>query len=241
MFDLGELYKPFPRDAIHWRAARLTKNKDKAQALAYLDARDVMGRLDRVCGPMNWQDEYEETAAGRVLCNLSVRINDEWITKTDGAGNTDYEGEKGAISGAFKRAAVKFGIGRYLYDLDAPWVPCEVTDKGQFRKFTEDPWKFVRSVAHVDIQSDDSPTAFSDSILRDFDPKAPNIVKARAVADALIKQWERKPTLKQLHNEWDRRQPDLSRLERFEDEHRRVTAAFETREVELQPAQEAAE
>jgi len=49
----------------------------------------------------------------------------EWIWKADGAGDTDVEAEKGAISDAFKRAAVKWGVGRYLYDLDSPWVALE--------------------------------------------------------------------------------------------------------------------
>jgi hypothetical protein len=35
------------------------------------------------------------------------------------------EAEKGALSDAFKRAAVRWGIGRYLYDTDSPWVAIE--------------------------------------------------------------------------------------------------------------------
>jgi hypothetical protein len=46
----------------------------------------------------------------------------EWVWKANGAGNSDVEAEKGACSDAFKRAAVLWGIGRYLYDLDSPWV-----------------------------------------------------------------------------------------------------------------------
>ena len=52
---------------------------------------------------------------GRTVCELSLKINGVWITKTDGAGDTNIEGEKGGLSDAFKRAAVKFGVGRYLY------------------------------------------------------------------------------------------------------------------------------
>jgi hypothetical protein len=33
--------------------------------------------------------------------------------------------QKGSYSDAFKRAAVKWGVGRYLYALDAPWVDIE--------------------------------------------------------------------------------------------------------------------
>lgn len=128
-FDPAALAAPFPPEAIHWRAQSVSKkNPDapKAMALAYIDARDVMARLDEVCGPANWQDSYTETAKGRLLCTLSIRIDGEWIGKSDGAGNTDVEGDKGAISDSLKRAAVKWGIGRYLYDMPTPWVRCDL-------------------------------------------------------------------------------------------------------------------
>src|SRR4029077_16180461 len=35
---------------------------------------------------------------------------------------TDMEADKGALSDAFKRAAVRWGIGRYLYEVKAPWL-----------------------------------------------------------------------------------------------------------------------
>ena len=86
----------------------------------YIDARSVMKRLDDVVGMANWQTKVTETRSGtRVLCELSVRIDGEWITKTDGSGDTDFEAEKGAISRALCRAATHFGIGRYLYNPNA--------------------------------------------------------------------------------------------------------------------------
>lgn len=127
MFD--RLSAPFPADVVHWRAQTLTKDKTKALALAYLDARDVMDRLDEVVGPEGWSDSFHETERGRVICTLSIRNNEgAWIAKSDGAGDTAVEGEKGGISDAFKRAGVKWGIGRYLYDLDKVWAPCELYD-----------------------------------------------------------------------------------------------------------------
>ena len=120
-----DLSKPFEPDKVHWRVGSTTKDKSKGLALAYVDARDVMERLDEVCGPDGWSDSYKETAKGRLICTIRVKIGDAWVSKSDGAGNTDVEGDKGAISDAFKRAAVKWGVGRYLYDLDSPWVPIE--------------------------------------------------------------------------------------------------------------------
>lgn len=119
------LAEPFDPAIVSWRVGPTTKDKTKGMALAYIDARDVMRRLDEVCGPENWQDEYPWSDGKRVVCRIGVKIGDEWIWKTDGAGDTDTEGEKGALSDAFKRSAVKWGIGRYLYDVDSPWVQIE--------------------------------------------------------------------------------------------------------------------
>lgn len=145
MIDFAALAAPFPRDAVHWRGQKLTFKKDKALALAYLDARDVMDRLDDIAGPGNWQDTYAETPRGRVVCTIAIKVGDEWVAKSDGAGDTDVEGEKGGISDAFKRAAVKWGIGRYLYRMGQTWVPCDIGENGKFKSFTDDPWKYVRN------------------------------------------------------------------------------------------------
>lgn len=139
----NELKKPFPEGAIHWRVGSTNKKKmeretndkfakaTKGLPLAYIDARDVMDRLDFVLGFDGWEDSYVETAKGRVICTLALVIGDKVVIRSDGAGDTGTEGEKGAISDALKRAAVKFGIGRYLYGLGGQWV-----DLDQYGKFT---------------------------------------------------------------------------------------------------------
>lgn len=127
--NLSDLHKPFPPEAVSWRVGSTTKNKSKGLALAYIDARDVMKRIDEVCGAHGWQDRYEFHGT-RTICYLSIRIGDEWITKADGAGDSDVEAEKGSISDAFKRAAVKWGVGRYLYDLESPWVELDTKTVG---------------------------------------------------------------------------------------------------------------
>jgi hypothetical protein len=126
----NQLSAPFPGSSVRWRIGRKSKKGDKAMPLAYIDARDVMDRLDAVVGPANWQTTITETARGRVLCGLSIRVDAEWVTKSDGAGETQVEGEKGAISDAIKRSAVHWGIGRYLYSMEAPWM--EINQYGQF-------------------------------------------------------------------------------------------------------------
>ncbi len=117
--DISKLYRPFPVESIHWRVGATTKEKDKGIALAYLDARDVMQRLDDVCG-VNWQCRY--TATNPAVCEIGIKIDGEWLWRANGAGATDVEADKGALSDAFKRAAVLWGIGRYLYGLSNDWV-----------------------------------------------------------------------------------------------------------------------
>jgi hypothetical protein len=123
------LAAPFSASDLEWRAGAVNKEKTRALALAYITSRAVMDRLDRVVGPANWRDEYRPGPDGGLICGLSLRVEGEWITKWDGAENTLFEEVKGGLSGAFKRAAVKWGIGRYLYRLPSVWVPCAVAGK----------------------------------------------------------------------------------------------------------------
>jgi len=120
--ELQDLQAPFPPNEIEWRAGATNNDKTSALALAYLTSRAVMDRLDNVCGPDGWHDEYKTGPAGGVTCGISINTANGWITKWDGADNTQVEGTKGGLSDSFKRAGVKWGIGRYLYKLPAQWV-----------------------------------------------------------------------------------------------------------------------
>ena len=127
--DLTKLREPFPPADIEWRVAQSGKNAKGVwcKVLAYMTARAVMDRFDDVCGPENWRNEFKEAPGGGVLCGLSIRIGDEWVTKWDGAQQTDIEAVKGGLSGATKRAAVQWGCGRYLYHLPETWADTSTT------------------------------------------------------------------------------------------------------------------
>lgn len=118
--DFQALAAPFAVNDVEWRVGKTGKD-NKAMALAYVDARVVMERLDKVVGPAHWGATYSH-AETKTICELSIFCDDQWVTKANGAGDTSFEKEKGACSDAFKRAAVLWGIGRYLYNLDTPWV-----------------------------------------------------------------------------------------------------------------------
>lgn len=87
--------------------------------LSYITARTVMNRLDTVLGPESWWDSYEASEKS-VLCRLTIRLPDgQELTKADAGGYAGMadsgDDDKSGYSDAFKRAAVKFGIGRHLY------------------------------------------------------------------------------------------------------------------------------
>lgn len=150
----------FPRDAIHWRSQKLTQSGNKALALAYLDARDVQDRLDQVCTPAGWRNTVTETQKGRVLSTIEILIDGQWVGKCDGAGDTAVEGEKGGISDAFKRSAVLWGIGRYLYRLPTVWAPCKSREHPQgsgkryFSEWIGSPWDQVPNTWKASTYSD---------------------------------------------------------------------------------------
>jgi len=125
---------PFPANVVSWRIGRKAKDGKSAILLAYIDARDVMERLDRACGFENWQCRYNLADSGVLICELGIRINGEWLWHANGAGDTKVEAEKGKCSDAFKRAAVLWGIGRYLYGLATPRVAID-----QWGKWAQDP------------------------------------------------------------------------------------------------------
>ena len=137
--DLKALADPFPASDIEWRLQQAGEKNGKvwARVLAYITNRAIMQRLDDVCGPENWRNEYRHGPDGAVLCGISVLVprqsgadasREEWVTKWDGAENTDIEAVKGGLSNAMKRAAVQWGIGRYLYDLEEGFAV--VSDNG---------------------------------------------------------------------------------------------------------------
>jgi hypothetical protein len=126
MFE--KLKSPFAPTDIEWRiqgTPREYSGDYKAMILPYITNRAVMDRLDSVVGHQNWKNEFSAGPIGGVMCGLSIRVDGEWITKHDGADQTDVEAIKGGYSDAMKRVAVEWGIGRYLYNLPKYFVKVE--------------------------------------------------------------------------------------------------------------------
>lgn len=125
---LNALKNPFDPKFIKVRVGATSKDKKKGIALFYVDAREVMKRLDEVCGMDGWARKETETAHG-CICELSIRMPystngvEKWVTKSDVGEFSKTAELKGASSDSFKRAAVNFGIGRYLYYIPNQWFP----------------------------------------------------------------------------------------------------------------------
>lgn len=130
-----EFGKPFAACDVSWKLQLTNKEKTSGLAVPYLDARAIADRLDAVVGQTGWKDEYrpwhnyvtKKEQKFAQLCTIYIYDEElkEWIGKTDGAEDSDIEPIKGGLSDAFKRAAVRWNIGRYLYRFDPVWVGIE--------------------------------------------------------------------------------------------------------------------
>lgn len=141
MCDLNKkLQAPFPAKDIEWRIGRSGEKNGNiwATALAYVSNRAIQARLDEVFGLFGWRNEYKEWHNDSQICGISVWDDEkkQWVTKWDGADNTNFEGTKGGLSDSMKRAAVQLGIGRYLYKLPETFVET-TTDKNSMWNYAK--------------------------------------------------------------------------------------------------------
>lgn len=120
--------------------------------VSYIDARAVMDLLDDVIGPENWQCKYQEHA-GVVYCSVGIDIDGQgWIWKEDAGAESKMEAEKGQASDAFKRAAVRWGVGRFLYDMDEVKLK-SVSAGGKFFPADNNGKRIYNLTAHIEAMS----------------------------------------------------------------------------------------
>lgn len=136
--DLKKLQTKVP---AQWRVQSFSKNKPQGQCVAYIDSRDVMKILDEAVGADNWQDDYK-VVNNLLMAGIGINCGGQWVWKWDTGSESNMEAEKGHVSDSFKRAAVKWGVGRFLYDMPIQYVtanevktqnnfPYPVDEKGQ--------------------------------------------------------------------------------------------------------------
>lgn len=143
-----QLAAPFDIHEVKWKPQAIKDGTGKAVMVCFVDARVVMERLDEVFGPDGWSTSYRVVGNSSVECTLSVRFPDTntWVSKADVGGESDQKDDtdrmKSAYSDALKRAAVQFGIGRYLYRAGIVWVDydeqrrrCALTNEQLTKKY----------------------------------------------------------------------------------------------------------
>jgi hypothetical protein len=136
------LAEPFEPRQVKWLPKVV--RQDSALGMPYVDSRTVMDRLDAVLGMENWQDSYDFLPDRAVMCRLAVRLpgTAEWITKSDVGTESEQPDQgdrsKSAVSDALKRAAVHWGVARYLYRVPSVWARYDAKKK-QFSEIPQLP------------------------------------------------------------------------------------------------------
>jgi len=153
---MERLQAPFKLDEIEFRVGSTNKEKTKGLALAYVTNRAIQNRLDEVFGCFGWKNEYKEWKGNSQLCGISIWLEDrkEWVTKWDGADDSNMDAVKGGLSDSMKRCAYQWGIGRYLYQLPQVW--CDISAFGKSYKLNKKPtlprWALPIEMLEKDIK-----------------------------------------------------------------------------------------
>jgi hypothetical protein len=150
---LKQLKNPIDPRFVKWRVGATNKDKTKGIALAYIDSREVMKRLDDVMGVDGWQDRYIPVDNG-FICEIDLWIDGRWVTKSNAAGNTKVEPIKGGASDAFKRAAANWGVGRFLYYLPNIWVPIKQQGKSYVLAEIPEPPEWAKPQSNIERWED---------------------------------------------------------------------------------------
>lgn len=129
-----ELARPFTPAAIRLKPQVVSKTKPEAMVTFYVDGRLAAARLNTVVGLGAWEDSYRVVDSPQLGLPVECRLTVGGVTKADvgqiaPTGKVDDKAFKSAYSDAFKRAAVKWGVGAYLYVLPKVW--CEVVLSGE--------------------------------------------------------------------------------------------------------------
>ena len=138
------LAAPVGPRAIAWRQDGRPIARDGkffARFVAYIEANTVRERLDGVV-PGEWNLTLEllptanvsDEAIDAAPFAFKARLQILGVVREDVGTGKDY---KQASTDAFKRAAVRFGIGNELYSFEQNWVPMD--GDGKYAKPLEDP------------------------------------------------------------------------------------------------------
>ena len=146
-----ELKKEIP---YKWRVQSFSKQKPQATCVAYIDSRDVQDVLDKHC---NWSDRYY-SVNGMLFCEITIYADGVEYKRSDAGSESNVEAQKGQSSDAFKRAAVKFGIGRFLYSKKMVYLKADaVKTSNNYPNVVDNNGKKVWDITKHINQSDGQP------------------------------------------------------------------------------------
>jgi hypothetical protein len=142
----AKISAPLPTTAIAWRADGKPTARDGkyiARFVAYIEANTVRDRLDSVV-PGEWDLTLEllpsltvvggDGEASDTPYSFKATLDILGVKREDVGHGKDY---KQASTDAFKRVAVRFGIGHELYAYEQNWV--ELDGDGKYAKPVMDP------------------------------------------------------------------------------------------------------
>jgi hypothetical protein len=120
------LQAPFDPKDVDFRVQGKVNESNRGQVVAYIDARVVQDRLDTVVGAGAWSFDWTPLVIenGEVMIAKGT-LTIHGVSKSDIGTASNFEQSMGTVSHSFKRAAVHWGIGRYLYSLPTAWVNVE--------------------------------------------------------------------------------------------------------------------
>ncbi|KAB2422549.1 MULTISPECIES: Rad52/Rad22 family DNA repair protein [Bacillus cereus group] len=129
---MKSLQAEFPVEQLGWKIINTFESQGRFFAFVapFVDARAIQDRFDEVFGIDNWQVSYEKWGEKATKCTISVFLNERWISKEDGSEESDYSSVKGGFSNSLKRAAVLWGVGRYLYNVKPTKVELSTCSNG---------------------------------------------------------------------------------------------------------------
>lgn len=213
---------------------RFVKPPPKGKYGDYIEAHHAISEANRIFGHGGWSYQLcdlrqtnatvDEESKHHIGYFAMVEVSVGGVSRSDvghGQGHGKSEGDahdsavKEAVTDALKRALRTFGnpFGLALYDK-------------------------TKSDVGVPLAYDD----WAMTVVNELRPDATDAEKAKAVADALIAQVERKKTEGELTSEWKRRKPNLDKIQSISEAlYGDVLDAFGRRKAELTTPAEAAE
>lgn len=114
-----ELNTPLTKDDVELRIG--TTSENGFSLLIYKTARTDIKRLTDVFGLL-WKNKHFYDGKDLLCCEISIKVKDEWVGRSDVGTESTTEKEKGSYSDSFKRAGFRWGIGLELYRSPFIWV-----------------------------------------------------------------------------------------------------------------------